>query len=153
MLRDGRGTLRAAVVAGPLQVAHHGTCDAEQVDPGMIIKMLVLGGHERLLDALGNRLDRDVGAVLAGVLGQQPAVAGMDPGRHRRLVVGQLAMVGQPAVIVVDQVEQAGTAQDDEQGDRHDGGRQQAKKAVHGFRSSSGAARGLAAAQDRGTAK
>ena len=52
----------------------------------MVVEGLVLGGQERIDDPLRDRLDRDEQTVLHGELRQQPAVAGMDPGRDRRFI-------------------------------------------------------------------
>ena len=96
----------------------------DNVDPGMVVEILVLGGDERLLDPIRDGLGRDEHPVLPRIFGQQPAVAGVDAGRGRRLVVGQLPMVGQVAAIVVDQIEQARAGHHQEHDGAQDEGRE-----------------------------
>ncbi len=61
----------------------------------MLIEILVLGRDEGLDDALGNGRDGHVDASLAGELGNQGAVIGVDAGHHRRLVFGEHFVVRQ----------------------------------------------------------
>ena len=61
----------------------------------MLVEILVLGREERRLDAVGNRLDRQIEPALARELAHQRAVGGMDAGRDRRLVLRQHLVVGQ----------------------------------------------------------
>ena len=61
----------------------------------MLVEILVLGRDERGLDAVGDRLDRQVEAPLVGILGDQLAIGGMNAGHHRRLVFGEHVVIRQ----------------------------------------------------------
>ena len=63
--------------------------------PGCVVEILVLGREEGRLDAVGHRLDRQIEAPLARILGHQRAVGGVDARRHRRLVAGEHLVVRQ----------------------------------------------------------
>ncbi len=93
LLRDRRGADQPRAAAG--HVLQHGAGDAVKIEAGVLVEILVLGGDERLLDAVGNRLDRQVEPALVGVLGHQLAVVGVDARRHRRLVLGEHVVVRQ----------------------------------------------------------
>ena len=110
LLGDGRGPDRPAVLAEVPDVGQRGADDAEHVDPRMAVEILVLGGKECLDQALGDRLDRHEDPLLLRVLGHQAAVGGVDPGDGRRLIVGQLTIVGQIAAVAVEQVERPARA-------------------------------------------
>ena len=79
--------------------------DADEVDAGMGEEALVLGGDEGLHQALGHGGDRHEHALLLGVFGEQPAVGGVEARHRRRLVVGELLVVGQA---MAEMPEQAG---------------------------------------------
>ena len=64
----------------------------------MLVEILVLGGEEGRLDQVGDRLDRQIEAALARILGDQLAVGGMDARHHRRLVLRQAVVVRQVRV-------------------------------------------------------
>jgi hypothetical protein len=61
----------------------------------MLVEILVFGGQEGCLDAIGNRLDRQEQSTLLGIFGHQRAVAGMHARRDRRLVAAQHRIVRQ----------------------------------------------------------
>ncbi len=97
LLGDGRGADRAPA---RLQIAHigdDGAEDALNIEPAMLIEVLVLGGDEGLDDAVGYGGDRHIDAPLARELGDQRAVIGVDAGHHRRLVFGEDLVVRQLA--------------------------------------------------------
>ena len=125
LLGDGRGADRAPA---RLQIAHigdDGADDALNVEPAMLIEVLVLGGDEGLDDAFGNGGDRHVDAPLAREFGDQRAVIGVDAGHHRRLVFGEDLVVRQFARHLPQH--EGGRAGD---GDEHDhaGGEHEAEK-------------------------
>ena len=66
-----------------------GTHDAARVDAGMAVEILVFGGRERVDDQPRHEGDRHEDAPLAGIFAQDRAVAGIDAGGDRRLVVLQ----------------------------------------------------------------
>ena len=78
----------------------------------MRVEVLVLGGQERGDDAFRDRRDRHEDPALGRVLGQQPAVPGIDAGRDRRLVIGQLLVIGQVAAEMPDRQPNRGGARD-----------------------------------------
>ena len=79
----------------------------------MVVEGLVLGGQEGIDDPLRDRLDRDEQTVLDGELRQQPAVAGMDPGGDRRLIVGKPAIGRKAAAEMVRHEQDSEAAQHD----------------------------------------
>ena len=99
LLGDGRGALD---VARALQEHDAGAHDAFGVEPAVRIEVLVLGGDEGFLDQIGNRGGRQVKPALARIFRQQAAVGGVDAGHHRRLVVLELAEVGQILLVFPD---------------------------------------------------
>jgi len=92
----------------------------------MLIEILVLGRDEGLDDALGNGGDRHVDAPLAGELGNQSAVIGVDASHHRRLVFGEHFVVRQ-LLRYFPQHEAGSTGDGDE--DDHAGGEHEAEEA------------------------
>ena len=72
------------------------------IDAGMGIEIPVLGGEEGVDHQRRHRLDRHEDALLGRVFGQQPAVAGMDAGDDRRLVIGELLVIRQVAAEIPD---------------------------------------------------
>ena len=90
---------------GLVRLAIDGAAEAHEVDAGMGEEALVLGGDEGLQDALGHGGDRHEDALFLGVLGEQPAVGGVEPRHGGGLVVGELLVVGQA---VAEMPEQAG---------------------------------------------
>ena len=107
LLGDRRGADRAPVGHEPGEVGDRGAHDAQRVDARMRVEILVLGREERLNHALRNRLDRHEHPLLVGELGQQSAVAGVQTGHRRRLVVGQLPVVRQARAVTVHQEQRA----------------------------------------------
>ena len=92
LLGDGRGALRPLALV-TLHVIQAGAQDALGVHAAMLVEILVLGRQERRHDDLRYRLDRNEHPALGRIFGKQRAVAGMDAGHHRRLVVGELRIV------------------------------------------------------------
>ena len=95
LLRDGRRADGAAARTEVLQVDHDGAEEARHVDAGMLVEILVFGGKEGSLHAVGDRLDRQVEAAFAGIFGHQRAVAGMHARRHRRRVAVEHLIIGE----------------------------------------------------------
>ena len=96
LLGDGRSAdhVRSAGLQRA-QIGDDGAEDALNVEAAVLIEVLVLGRDEGVDDALGNGGDRHVDAPLARVLGDQPAVIGVDARHHRRLVLGEHLVVRQ----------------------------------------------------------
>ena len=92
LLGDGRGTL-GALLAVVLQVVDHGAGNAGEVEAAVLVEALVLGGQEGGNHQLGHDVDRHEDAPLAGVLGHQAAVVGVDARHDRRLVLGKAVVV------------------------------------------------------------
>ena len=69
----------------------------------MLVEILVLGREESLDQPLGHGRNGHEDPPLAGELLQQRAIGGMDPGHHRRLVIGEILVVGQAAGGLPDQ--------------------------------------------------
>ncbi len=107
LLGDGGSADRPAVLPDLGEVLHHRPAHAHDVDAGMVVEILVLGGEEGLDRPLRYRRDRHEDAALGRIFGQEPAVAGVHAGHHRRLVVGELSVVGKPPAIVPKHVEGA----------------------------------------------
>ena len=85
------------------------------VDPGVAVEMGVFRREERLDDPLGHGRYGHEDAPLAGIFGEQPPIAGMHPGDHRRVVVGEFRIVGKAASELVENGENsAGRDQHDE---------------------------------------
>jgi hypothetical protein len=78
-----------------------------RIDARVAVEVLVFGRQEGVDHPFGNRLDRHENPLLGGVLSQQPAIARMNPGHRRWIVVGQLLVVGQVLAVVVEDVEHA----------------------------------------------
>ena len=117
LLGDGRGADRALRRADVLDVDQRRAQDAQHIDARVGVEVFVLGGQERLHHAPRHRLDRHEDPFLDRVFGQQPAVAGVNPGHHRRLVIGELLVFGKVAAVILENEQHpAGAGQgDDEQ--------------------------------------
>ena len=87
----------------------------------MGVEILVLGGEKSLDHPSGNRLDRHEDALLDRIFREKLTVARLQPRHGRRLVGGQLAVVGKLPAIMVEH-RQHGDAADDTQ-HQHDGHR------------------------------
>ena len=103
LLGDGGGALRPPSLPEVLQIEQAGARHAAEIEPGMVVEVLVLGRNEGIDDELGHRLDRKIEAPLLGVFGQQLAVGGVHPRHHRRLVILKLRIVRQVLGEMVDQ--------------------------------------------------
>ena len=77
--------------------------------PGWVKKRWSSAATKACEHALGHGGHRHEDALLLGVFGEQPAVGGVEPRDGRRLVVGQLLVVGQA---VAEMPEQAGHGAD-----------------------------------------
>ncbi len=114
LLGDRRGALLP--LAAGAHIRHHGADDTFGVDTRMLVEILVLGGEKRLDDELGHGLDRHVKPPLAGIFGDQRSVGSVDAGHDRRLVIGELRMVGQVLREHPVPVGEAGSADQEENG-------------------------------------
>ena len=83
----------------------------------MLVERLVLGREEGLDHALRHGANGHEQPLLAGVLGQQPPVTGVNASHHRRLVARKLIVIGQVAAVVKEH-ERDGTA--GEGGEEHE---------------------------------
>ena len=95
LLRDGGGAHRTATGAQILDVGDDRAHQAEPVNAGVGVEILVLGRQEGGLDTVGNRLDGQIEPSLAGELRHERAVCRMHARRHRRLVIGENLVVRQ----------------------------------------------------------
>ena len=77
-------------------------CDAGEVDAGMLEERLVLGGEEGVDHPAGHGGNRNEDPLFGGEFGEKSPVSRVDAAHHRRLVVGELGVVGQVAAIVVE---------------------------------------------------
>jgi hypothetical protein len=68
---------------------------ARRIDAVLDIEIFILGRDKRVFDERRDRLYRHEQAPLARVFGQQPAVPGINAGHNRRLVMGELLVIGQ----------------------------------------------------------
>ena len=108
LLSDGGGALRPASAAILLDVEQRRARDAGEVDPAVLVEILVLGRDEGVGDELWHRLDRNVETPLARVFREQGTVGGMHPGHHRGLIVLQLRVVGKRLGVVPQQAGRRG---------------------------------------------
>ena len=117
LLGDGRGADRALRGADILDVDKRRAEDAQHIDARVDVEVLVLGGQERLHHAPWHRLDRHEDPFLDRVFGQQPAVAGVNPGHDRRLIIGELLVFGKVAAVIVENEQHPASAgqREDEQ--------------------------------------
>ncbi len=120
LLGDGRSALRPAAAAIILHVDHRGAADAGDVDAGVLVEVLVLGGDERVGDEFRHRLDRQIEASFVGVFRQQRAVGGVHPRHHRRFIILQLRVVRQVLGIMPHQAGNRGDAGEEKDGARRE---------------------------------
>ncbi len=99
LLGDGGRALDALVA---FHQHHQGAPDALEVDAVVGVEVLVLGRQEGVLDERRDRGGRQVESALAGIFSQQAAVARVDARHHGRLVVLELRVVGQVALVFPD---------------------------------------------------
>ncbi len=95
-----------------LAVDDHRAQHAHRIDAAMLVEILVLGGQEGVDHPLRHGADRHEGALLHRIFGDQAAVAGIDAGGDRRLVMGQLVIVRQIVAIVPEQAQHASRGDD-----------------------------------------
>ena len=76
-------------------IGQHRTQDAPEVEPAMVVEILVLGRDEGVNDILRDIVDRNEDAVFPGIFGNQQAVAGMHAAHDRRLILSQLLVIRQ----------------------------------------------------------
>ena len=103
LLGDGGGALRAPPAAVLLHEQHRGARDAGEVDPAVLVVILVFRRDEGAGDELGHGLDRNVEPPLARIFGEQRSVGGVHPRHDRGLVVLELGIVGKRLRIVPEQ--------------------------------------------------
>ncbi len=95
LLGDRRGADGTAVRAKPAHIGDRGAHDRDRVDAVMAVEVLVLGGKEGVDDGFWDRLDRHEDPSLGRVFGQEPAVAPVNSGHDRRLIMRELLVIGQ----------------------------------------------------------
>jgi hypothetical protein len=78
-----------------LHVKDHRAADAVEVEPAMLVEILVLGGEESADHEFRHRLDRQIKPALIGIFGEQRAVGRMHPRHHRRFIILELRVVRQ----------------------------------------------------------
>ena len=149
LLGDGRGALGPAVAAVVLDVDPAGANDAAEIQPAMLVEILVLGSHERVRHQLGHRLDRQVEPPLAGVFGQQGAVARMDPGHDRRLVILQLRVIREVLGEMPEQAGRRGNADEEHDSSRGEQESEEAHQKPHRRRPAATRIRSIAAVLSR----
>ena len=93
LLGDGRRADQSAARAEVSDVGDGGADDAQHVDAGMGVEVLVLGGQERMDQRFGNDLDRNEDPIFDRVLGKQTSISRIDPGHDRRRVVRKLRVI------------------------------------------------------------
>ena len=108
LLGDGRRALHALRA---LNEDQRGARDAFRIDAAVGVEILVLGRDEGLLHHRGNRGTRQVKPALAGIFGQDRAVARMDARHHRRLIVAQGGGVGKILLVMPEHQAKGGRAQ------------------------------------------
>src|SRR5262249_1416535 len=128
LLGNCGGALRPAVRSEVLQVEPAGAGDAVEIEPGMLVEILVLCGDERIDDGLRNGLYREIQPALLGVFGQQLAVGRVHPSHHRRLIILKLRIVRQ---VPGEMIHQSGNSRDRPQEDDGTGRKQEAEKPKH----------------------
>ena len=109
LLGDGGGADDLSL-AGHLDfdIAHARGREARPVKALMLVEGLVLGRDEGLDELLRDVVDRHEETALLGIFGNQRAVGGMHARHHRRLVLGELLIVGQTLGHVPDDVADTG---------------------------------------------
>ena len=86
-----------------LNVVDAGARDAGEIQPAMLVEVLILGCEEGVDHELRHRLNRNVEPPLARVFGHQRAVGRVHARHYRRLVVLQLRIVRQVLGVVPQQ--------------------------------------------------
>ena len=111
LLGDRRCALHMPAALGD---HHQGAADALGVDAVMCIEILIFRRDESLLKHRRNRRTRQEQPSLVRIFGEDGAVAGVDAGCDRRLVVAQLRRIGQVLVVIKHH------ARDDDRADEED---------------------------------
>src|SRR5690606_10842275 len=104
LLRDGRCTDKATVIQHIRHVVDHCADNTGRVNTAMRIKILVFRRKKRLDDTGGNGGDRHIEAALTRKLADEFAVARMNTGHNRRLVIGEFRIIRQVLVDTPDHV-------------------------------------------------
>ena len=76
-----------------LDVKQRGAGDTGNVYAGMLVKVFVFRGDERIDDELRHRLDGQIKPALVGVFRQQRTVGRVHARHHRRFIILQLRIV------------------------------------------------------------
>jgi len=97
------------------QVVPQRAHDPLEVDPGMFVEVGVLGGDQRVQEALGDLTEADQGSPFLGEIGHEGAVVRQDARHLRRAIVLERAHVGE---IEAQEVAQTST-RDRRQDDKH----------------------------------
>ncbi len=92
LLGDGRGALDVPVA---LQKHDRRAHDALGIEAAMAVEILVFGRDEGVLDEIGDGGGGQIEPPLVRIFGEQAAVGGVHARHHRRLVILQVAVVGQ----------------------------------------------------------
>ena len=95
LLGDGRAALQPSPGGGVEDVLEHGPAQTAHVDAAVVEEIAVLGRQEGLDHRQRDLLIRHIDAPLVREFADQRPVAGIDPRRRRRPVVGQFRGVGQ----------------------------------------------------------
>ena len=112
LLGDRRGAERPLAALVAHDIGHRGAEYGDRVDPVMAVEIAVLGGEYRVDHLPRHLTDRDDDAVLAGELGHETAIAGVDLGAGGRDIAGQLLRAGQVAPEIAQRDADEGAAAD-----------------------------------------
>ena len=122
LLRDRRRADKASVRGVIHEVRDGGPQNPGQVHARMPVERLVFRRQKRVNDPFRNGCDRHEHPFLAGVLGEQRAVAGVNPGDGRRFVVRQLLIVGEAPAEMIEEQQGPARAGDSQQDQPHEHG-------------------------------
>jgi len=102
LLINNAGTLGESPLPALADYPIDGLRDAFEVNPRVLVEVLVLSGEEGVDNPLWDRLDRDEDATFGGEFGQQSSIPGMNAGHGRRMIMRELLVVRQLAVELPD---------------------------------------------------
>ena len=131
LLRDRGRALRAAAGAEILQIQHAGARDALEIEPAMLVEILVLGRDEGVDHHLRHRLDRQIQSALLGVFGEQRAVGRVHARHHRRFVILQLRIIRQVLGVMPHHSGDAGDADQEQDRPGREQKPEEAQKQLH----------------------